>query len=175
GVNRITWQSETFAYAEQYDEQRKRYVGLQYREAGQILIDGQAVLVKSEVAAAQIAADQAAATPIPQPTTPTTGTTMPVTGGAGGTTAPTPQPPAAKPKPRRFHGAVELDTLRLGRDAGKIAEEVVQHLSSMTGVTVKVTLEIEAEIPQGASDDLVRTITENCRTLKFKSQGFEES
>jgi hypothetical protein len=29
--------------------------------------------------------------------------------------------------------------------------------------------------PQGASDDLMRTITENCRTLKFREQGFEES
>jgi hypothetical protein len=177
GVSRITWQSETFAYAEKYDEQRKRYIGLQYREAGQILMDGHAILVKADVAAAQIAADDAAAaTPVTQPTVPTTtGPTGTLAGGAGGTGTVAPVPSVIpKPKPRRFHGTVELDTLRLGRDAGKIAEEIVQHLSSMTGVTVKVTLEIEAEIPQGASDDLVRTITENCRTLKFKSQGFEE-
>jgi hypothetical protein len=36
-----------------------------------------------------------------------------------------------------------------------------------------VTLEIEAEIPNGAPDNVVRTVTENGRTLKFKSQGFE--
>jgi hypothetical protein len=41
------------------------------------------------------------------------------------------------------------------------------------GSTVKVTLEIEAEIPSGAPDKLVRDMTENCRTLKFTSQGFE--
>jgi hypothetical protein len=39
---------------------------------------------------------------------------------------------------------------------------------------VKVTLEIEAEIPNGAPDSIVRTVTENSRTLKFTSQGFEE-
>jgi hypothetical protein len=39
--------------------------------------------------------------------------------------------------------------------------------------TVKVTLEIDAEIPSGAPDQVVRTVTENCRTLKFTSQGFE--
>ena len=39
--------------------------------------------------------------------------------------------------------------------------------------TVKVTLEIDAEIPSGAPDQVVRTVTENCRTLKFSSQGFE--
>jgi hypothetical protein len=39
--------------------------------------------------------------------------------------------------------------------------------------TVKVTMEIEAQIPSGAPDHVVRTVTENCRTLKFTSQGFE--
>jgi len=37
-----------------------------------------------------------------------------------------------------------------------------------------VTLEIEAEIPNGAPDNVVRTVTENGRTLKFKNQGFEK-
>jgi hypothetical protein len=42
------------------------------------------------------------------------------------------------------------------------------------GSTVKVTLEIEAEIPSGAPDNVVRTVTENSRTLKFASHGFEK-
>jgi hypothetical protein len=42
-------------------------------------------------------------------------------------------------------------------------------------VTVRVTLEVEAEIPDGAPQDLVRTITENCRTLTFKNYGFEDA
>lgn len=44
----------------------------------------------------------------------------------------------------------------------------------LVGAKVRVTLEIEAEIPSGAPDQVVRTITENCRTLTFGSQGFEE-
>jgi hypothetical protein len=36
-----------------------------------------------------------------------------------------------------------------------------------------VTLDIAAEIPSGAPDHVVRTVTENSRTLKFKNQGFE--
>jgi hypothetical protein len=39
--------------------------------------------------------------------------------------------------------------------------------------SVHVTLEIEAEIPQGAPDNVVRIVTENSRTLKFTSSGFE--
>ena len=42
------------------------------------------------------------------------------------------------------------------------------------GSTVKVTLEIEAEIPSGAPENVVRTVTENNRTLKFGSHGFEK-
>jgi hypothetical protein len=36
-----------------------------------------------------------------------------------------------------------------------------------------VTLEVEAEIPSGAPDNVVRTVTENSRVLKFTNQGFE--
>jgi len=74
---------------------------------------------------------------------------------------------------RRFHGTVSLDPARVGRDASKIADEVISHLGGLLGSTVKVTLEIEAEIPNGAPENVVRTVTENARTLKFNSQGFE--
>ena len=62
----------------------------------------------------------------------------------------------------------------MGRDAGRVAEEVIAHLSGLVGAKVTVTLEIEAEIPAGAPDTVVRTVTENARTLKFTDAGFEE-
>ena len=43
------------------------------------------------------------------------------------------------------------------------------------GADVKVTLEIEANIPDGAPEQVVRTVTENSRTLKFEVSGFEEA
>ena len=76
-------------------------------------------------------------------------------------------------RPRCFHGSVELDPTRVGRDAGRIADEVVAHLAGLVGSTVRVTLEIETEIPAGVPDNVVRPVTENGRTLKFTSQGFE--
>jgi len=39
---------------------------------------------------------------------------------------------------------------------------------------VEITLEIKADVPEGVPDNVVRTVTENCRTLKFKNHGFEE-
>jgi hypothetical protein len=41
------------------------------------------------------------------------------------------------------------------------------------GAQVTVTLEIEAEVPDGAPDGVVRIVTENARTMKFTTQGFE--
>lgn len=75
--------------------------------------------------------------------------------------------------PRRFHGTVELDPTRVGRDAGRIAEEVIAHLAGIVGGEVRITLEIDATIPGGASESVVRTVTENARALKFNQQGFE--
>jgi hypothetical protein len=68
---------------------------------------------------------------------------------------------------------VKLSAQRVGRDAGKIAEEIVQHLVLQPGAKVEVTLEIQAQMPEGAPDNVVRIVTENARTLKFTAQGFE--
>src|SRR5439155_13525871 len=97
------------------------------------------------------------------------GTTSPegpsVTSGKG---------PVAPPKPKRFHGTVLLDPARVGRDAARIADEVIAHLNALVGSQVKVTLEIEAGVSDGYPDTIVRTVTENSRTLKFSNHGFEK-
>jgi hypothetical protein len=36
-------------------------------------------------------------------------------------------------------------------------------------------MEIEDELPEGAPDSVVRTISENARTLRFRSAAFEET
>lgn len=84
-----------------------------------------------------------------------------------------PSAPSA-PRPRRFHGTVQLLVPeRVGRDASRIADEVIAHLGGQVGAKVTVTLEIEATLPDGASEQIVRTVTENSRTLKFTNHGFE--
>lgn len=86
---------------------------------------------------------------------------------------PQPLPPGPERKLRRFHGTVRLDATRVGRDASRIADEVIAHLAGLLGTEVTVTLDIEASIPNGASEQVVRVVTENARTLRFTNQGFE--
>ena len=82
-------------------------------------------------------------------------------------------PPEPAPH-RRYHGTVRIDATRVGRDASQIAEEVVAHLVGLAGAEVTVTIDIEANLPDGASEQVVRTVTENGRTLKFEpGSGFE--
>ena len=77
-----------------------------------------------------------------------------------------PPPAEAEARPTRSHGSVSLDVTR-------IADEVITHLAGLVGSNVRVTLEIEADMPAGAPDHVVRMVTENSRTLKFDSHGFE--
>ena len=47
-------------------------------------------------------------------------------------------------------------------------------MNALVGSNVKVTLEISADFTVDVPDGTVRTVTENCRTLKFRDHGFEE-
>ena len=46
---------------------------------------------------------------------------------------------------------------------------------TVLGVDVKITLDIEADIPDGVPDQVVRVVSENARTLKFEAFGFEDN
>jgi len=170
GFALLTWQQDSFAYAEIYDEDAGRYRGLRACQNIWISDDSpMGLLVKPEVAQRQLQEETPQTPGGPQPPVGDVTTPGPLGGGTTGEEEPAPTPAP----PRRFHGSVALDSTRVGRDAGRIADEVVSHLTGLIGSKVNVTLEIEAEIPSGAPDHVVRTVTENCRTLKFDSQGFE--
>lgn len=173
GLALLTWQQDAFAYADSYDEAAQRYRGLRCGQQVDIPEDGgDGLLVRPEVAQRQREQEvpESPGSPEPTPAPP------PGPGGPGAGTQPEPGPGAGKgPRLlRRFHGSVTLDSTRVGRDAGRIADEVIAHLAGLVGADVTVTLEIEAHIPSGAPDHVVRTVTENSRTLKFRDFGFEE-
>ena len=188
GVTSTIWK-DSFAYAEGFDEEKGRYIGLKAATGISPTISTQSLLVKPDLAQKQLDADQATT----QATTTITGGTTTVISGGGsdngggssdggtgstgdtGTGNGTGGGGVVLPPPlRRFYGIVDVDPMRVNRDAAAIANEVIQHLTSLNGAKVTVNIEIQADIPDGVPDDVVRTVTENCRTLKFTSQGFEQ-
>jgi hypothetical protein len=118
------------------------------------------MLVKSDVAKAQLAKE------IPTTLTTETGSSDPVD-------SPVPPNPPVKKQANRFYGTVTLDSARVGRDASRVADEVISHLVALMGSDVIVTLEINASLPNGVTDNIIRTVTENSKTLKFTNQGFD--
>ena len=174
GVALFSWEVETYAYAEGWDETTGRYRGLRGGQPVQLTPEDPGLVVRADVAQQQRAAEIS-----PQ---------LPVTGGKGAEIAPSRADtggngdagnqaggtlPPPRPLPRRYHGTVRLDPTRVGRDAGRIAEEVIVHLAGQPGAEVVVTLEIEVRLPNGATEHTVRTVMENSRALKFETSGFE--
>lgn len=182
GVEMLSWQTETFAYAERWDETKQRYLGLKAGDVCSVLLTDESVLVKPEAAESQLQADiakqqqltTASLSPTFVATSDSNTSNASITGSSPNIYAPVLVTSTSTTKqPTRFFGSVELDATRLGRDAGKIAEEVVQHLVGLIGSKVKITLEVQADVSDGIPENIVRTVIENCRTLKFKDQGFE--
>lgn len=81
-------------------------------------------------------------------------------------------PPKAPALPTSYFGSKKLDAARIGSAAGQIAEEVLQHLSTLPGAQVEVRIEIQVRVPKGISEQVRRVVGENARSLKFDSSEF---
>jgi hypothetical protein len=157
GLALLLWQKESFAYADGYDEVQRRYQGLRCGQHVDVIQTG--LVVKPDVAFQQRQVDE------DRDDGKEDRDDKDYDDGDGR---------IETTRPRRYHGTIQLDAARVGRDAGRVAEEVIAHLSGIVGANVSVTLEVEAAVPDGVPESVVRTVTENSRTLKFTSHGFEK-
>ncbi len=157
-----------FGYADGYDENADRYARLLFGSSDAIYFNDSALLVQAKGAEQQIRADEARRRDEEDGLPVDTGDSKP--GSRGGRSADEP----AQKKFTRYHGSVQLNPRRASGDFGTIVDEVLQHLTSLMGSDVEVTVEISARRREGYDADTRRTVTENSRTLKFSSFGFEE-
>jgi predicted AAA+ superfamily ATPase len=166
GVGSLTWK-DFFAYASAVRDDGY-YVGLIAGANPSINLDSASVLVKPDIAQKQ-REEELAREEKPQYQSGLDGVPANIKEHASGE-------PVVAPLAliTRFHGTVELDPTRMGRDAGRIADEILAHLTSLGGVKARITLEINIEVPNGIPEDRIRIVSENSNTLKFKSHGFEE-
>ena len=167
---------DTFATAEAYDEDSGRYLGLRIGGGGTSAIDNSTCIVKVDVARKQQEEDAKRdnPTPVDPPPGPTGGGTTVTPGPAGPVDPPHPPEPPTSDKPTTFVGSVKLNGSRVGRDAGRIADEVLSHLAALPGAQISVTMEIEINTPNGVDDDIVRIVSENANALRFTHASFEK-
>ncbi|HRI16481.1 MAG TPA: DUF499 domain-containing protein, partial [Verrucomicrobiota bacterium] len=177
GIASVTWRTETFAFAEGFDEKATRYLGLRTGKIVAVSAEAPGLLVKPDKAAAQQEREEptqvAVVNPAPGQPSGTGPTGVPKSLGATGASVP-PSTAHEAEKPNHFFGNVQVDAERISRDVDALAKEIIQHLARLPGAQVKVTVEIQATVPTGVPDNTVRTVSENCRTLKFTSHGFEK-
>lgn len=169
GVN----SEDYFAYADGVSD--GKYVALKYNQyVG--FIDKSGYLVKPIAALKQKAAE--ASNPAPQNTDPViftpprVGGDEPVSPGTG-TQGFAPESPA-KPQHCHFEMVTTLDSTRVVKNIGNLMDEVINHLMQVDGAKVEIKLLVEATMPDGTPFTTVRTVTENCKTLKVESFGFDE-
>ena len=171
GVAFFTWQVEGFALAAGVDAVTGRYLQL---EAGSHPgpISPMSLLVRPDFAIGQREAEEDERGPTPDPGD---------GDGSGGEGPERPGPttsggePALR-KPTVFRGAVRLDGVRPVKHFGDINKEVLDHFLTQVGVDVEVKVEVVARNADGFGDQVIRTVTENARTLKFDGDatGFSE-
>lgn len=158
-----------FAYAERWDEASGKYLGLAIDHASNamIVIDGDSVIIKPEIAELHRPAPSQPAAPAPGAPT---SDTPPGPGGLPPETAPT---PPVERNPTRFSGTVMISPDRPARDMHQIVEAIVEQLTTLPGSKVSLKLEIEAEVPGGLDRAKVRTLIENANTLGFAEKSVE--
>ncbi|MCD7843035.1 MAG: DUF499 domain-containing protein [Clostridiales bacterium] len=175
GVN----SDEYFAYAEGVSD--GRYLGLKYKDFLSS-VNEYGYLVKIPVALKQIVADQAKKTESSaQPSVNDNRsqswgnvTNAPATDWGGAATSPTPEPVPEKPQNTHFFLSTPLNITRINKDVNNLVQEVINQLAGLEGAKVEITLDVNAELPDGAPVSIVRSVTENCHTLKIRDFGFSE-
>ena len=163
GASPISWQIIGFAIADAFDAKTGRYIGLTTNGDATTVI-GTTLVVRPDVAAAQLYAEEIQVVSVADDDRDPEATSA-LSGGD--------EHPAEDGKLRRFYSVVRLDPERYQRDFSKLAAEVIANLAGLLGTNVEITVEVKATNEDGFPDQVTRTITENARTLKLDSYGFE--
>jgi hypothetical protein len=161
---------EYFGYADGQNAEG-RYEALIFGPSSNLYITLDGLIVKPDAAKIQIESDKPSAEANPLPPKPGTSGDL---FGDEQPEIPIPQPDT-KIKYNHFFGTVKLaDLTKIAKTTGDINLEILQHFAKLPKADINVKLDIEVNIPDGISDDLKRTIIENCHTLKFETNEFDK-
>jgi putative DNA methylase len=160
----------TFGYADGFDEAAGRYRNLTWAKAPSEIMPPSALLVRAAEVLEQLKLD-VSSTDAPKDNRGGTSRAGGAPQQADGESV-----PAAPGYPRRFYGSVDIDMVRPVKAFDAILNAVVMQLQRTQGAKVKLTLEIEAEAPNGFPESEIGLIRDNAKDLKFKpeSTGFGE-
>jgi hypothetical protein len=151
-----------YAIADRFDDAKGEYVGLKLGKLVEVNLNSEMVLVRRDVADAQLAKYT------PQQTSQGDG------GGAASAVLVQPPPGAdAHPRPRRFYAKIALDPNRPTPQVSNIAQSTLSELDRVRGTKLKLTLDIDAETTEGFPEDVESVVRDNAASLRITDYGFE--
>lgn len=165
-------------FATAYAQTGEAFEGFKFGDAN-IQFDDTLLLIAPEAGQAYETALAAKAATLPTPTAPSVtqpGVPVPVQLGTGGALpAGTGTTPAVtvQSKVRSFYGSAEVNAATAKMRLVQIAEEIIAVLASDPNAKVTVSVEINAEYPNGASDQIKRAVSENAGSLGLKTKTWE--
>ncbi|WP_448223442.1 DUF499 domain-containing protein [Gordonia iterans] len=165
----IGWRQDGFAFADAWDAETGRYLGIHLPSHEATLhISESTLVVKPELAEEQYERDVAEAADHDND-----GAAQPETSPETDTGQPTNRPESSAPqRHRRYFGSVALDSQFPARDFNDVQQEVLRHLIK-PGVQLEIRLEIQAVAADGFDEATERTVRENSATLGFDPHSFE--
>jgi hypothetical protein len=165
-----------FAIADRFDDAKAEYVGLKGNRLVDVDLNSEMVLVRRDVADAQTVKHSPTSVP-------------PGNSGGGPVVTSTSQGDPGQPpminnppsggattprrQPRRFYAKVTLDPNRPTPTVSNIAQSILSELDRVRGTTITLTLDIDAEAPDGFPDDVVEVVRDNAGSLRITDFGFE--
>lgn len=87
-------------------------------------------------------------------------------GGTGGT--------ATDILNRHFFMSADIDPVRVNKVVSTYVDEIIRYLMQVDGASVELRLEVDVNAPNGIPSSTVRTVSENCKTLKVNDFGFSK-
>ncbi len=167
GAGGFSWRGN-FAYAQGKDE-GGRYIGLTVARPFAPVADGRSLVVKPDIAEAQLEGEEAGDAPRPPKQV--------VDGAPGLDGGPdVDDAPRAPARAHEFSGAVEIrDPRRAIPELTTLAQEILAPFAASTEVSLKVEVHITARHRgEGFDDTTVRNVSENARTLRFRDFDWDE-
>jgi uncharacterized protein len=162
-------------FASAYGQSGEKFEGFKFGDAN-IQFDDTLLLIQPEAAVAYEAANPRVAPPAPAaPGLIPAGTSTSAASPATSSHQAVPSQTAAKtaPKAKSYHGSVEVSPVVAKMRLVQIAEEIIAILAADPNADIKISVEIDASFPHGAQDQTKRAVSENGKTLGFKTSEWE--
>jgi predicted AAA+ superfamily ATPase len=147
-----------------YGQTGDTFEGFQFGDA-RVQFDDTLLLIEPEAAKAY---QEGQSKPVEPTAKPSGGFPAPGPGGIG-----IPAAVGTQQRARSFHGIAEVGSATAKMRLVQLADEIISVLSSDPNAAVKVIVDVAAEFPDGATDQVKRAVSENARTLGMKSADWD--